>query len=48
MSGIPVLHVESDCIARGWEESLIELNRKGCRIIKFAQGLSASELQVLV
>jgi thymidylate synthase len=32
MSGIPVLYVESDCIARGWEESLIELNRKGCRI----------------
>jgi thymidylate synthase len=32
MSGIPVLHVESDCIARGWEESLIELNRKGCAI----------------
>jgi thymidylate synthase len=30
MSGIPVLHVQSDCIARGWEESLIELNRKGC------------------
>ncbi len=32
MSGIPVLYVESDCIARGWEESLIELNRKGCSI----------------
>jgi thymidylate synthase len=32
MSGIPVLHVESDCIARGWEESLIELNRRGCSI----------------
>ena len=32
MSGIPVLHVESDCIARGWEESLIELNRKGCNV----------------
>jgi thymidylate synthase len=32
MSGIPVLHVEADCIARGWEESLIELNRKGCSI----------------
>ena len=32
MSGIPVLHVESDCIARGWEKSLIELNRKGCNI----------------
>jgi thymidylate synthase len=32
MSGIPVLHVESDCIARGWEQSLIELNRNGCPI----------------
>jgi thymidylate synthase len=32
MSGIPVLHVESDCIARGWEQSLIELNRNGCTI----------------
>jgi thymidylate synthase len=32
MSGIPVLHVEADCIARGWEESLIELNRKGGNI----------------
>jgi thymidylate synthase len=32
MSGIPVLHVEADCIARAWEESLIELNRKGCNI----------------
>ncbi len=32
MSGIPVLHVEADCIARGWEESLIELNRRGCNI----------------
>lgn len=32
MSGIPVLHVEADCIARGWEESLIELHRKGCDI----------------
>ena len=29
MSGIPVLHVEADCIARGWEESLIELHRNG-------------------
>jgi thymidylate synthase len=29
MSGIPVLHVEADCIARGWEESLLELNRNG-------------------
>jgi thymidylate synthase len=32
MSGIPVLHVGADCIARGWEESLIELDRKGCNI----------------
>jgi thymidylate synthase len=32
MSGIPVLHVEADCIARAWEESLIELNHKGCNI----------------
>jgi thymidylate synthase len=32
MSGIPVLHVEADCIARGWEESLIELHRKGCDV----------------
>jgi thymidylate synthase len=32
MSGIPVLYVEADCIARGWEESLIELNRNGCQI----------------
>ena len=32
MNGIPVLYVESDCIARGWEQSLIELHRKGCRI----------------
>jgi thymidylate synthase len=32
MSGIPVLHVESDCIARGWEQSLIELNRSGCKV----------------
>ena len=32
MSGIPVLHVEGDCIARAWENSLIELHRCGCRI----------------
>jgi len=32
MSGIPVLQIEADCIARGWEESLIELNRNGCDI----------------
>lgn len=32
MSGIPVLHVEADCIARGWENSLIELHRSGCSV----------------
>jgi len=32
MSGIPVLHVEADCIARGWEESLVLLYEKGCSI----------------
>ncbi len=32
MSGIPVLHVEADCIARGWENSLIELHTKGCNV----------------
>ena len=30
MKGIPVLHVEGDCIARAWELSLIELHEKGC------------------
>jgi thymidylate synthase len=29
MSGIPVLHVEADSIARAWEESLIELYQHG-------------------
>jgi thymidylate synthase len=29
MKGIPVLHVEADCIARAWELSLIELHRAG-------------------
>ena len=29
MSGIPVLHVEADSIARAWEESLIELYKRG-------------------
>ena len=29
MSGIPVLHVEADSIARAWEESLIELYQRG-------------------
>jgi thymidylate synthase len=32
MNGIPVLHVEADCIARGWEDSLIELHRRGCQV----------------
>jgi thymidylate synthase len=32
MSGIPVLHVEADTIARAWEESLIELDRHGGRV----------------
>jgi len=32
MSGIPVLHVEADCIARAWEESLIQLHRNGCNL----------------
>ncbi len=30
MSGIPVLTVEGDCIARAWENSLIALYRSGC------------------
>jgi len=32
MNGIPVLHVEADSIARAWEESLIELSRRGCDV----------------
>ncbi len=32
MSGIPVLYVQADCIAKAWEESLIELNKNGCNI----------------
>lgn len=32
MNGIPVLHVEGDCIARAWEFSLIELHKHGCSI----------------
>ena len=32
MNGIPVLHAEGDCIARAWENALIELNTNGCRI----------------
>lgn len=30
MKGIPVLHVEGDCIARAWENSLIALHQQGC------------------
>jgi thymidylate synthase len=29
MSGVPVLHVEADSIARAWEESLIALHQHG-------------------
>lgn len=32
MNGIPILHVEADCIARAWEESLTALYEKGCSI----------------
>jgi len=32
MSGIPVLYVEEDCIARAWENSLIKLYRTGCNL----------------
>lgn len=32
MNGIPVLHVEGDCIARAWENSLIALYENGCDI----------------
>ncbi|MBI4325839.1 MAG: hypothetical protein HY674_11320 [Chloroflexi bacterium] len=32
MKGIPVLHVEADCIARAWEQSLLELHQKGCNL----------------
>ncbi|HEX9006813.1 MAG TPA: thymidylate synthase [Bacteroidota bacterium] len=32
MNGIPVLHVDGDCIARAWENSLIALHDAGCRI----------------
>lgn len=32
MNGIPVLHVEADCIARAWELSLVELRERGCVI----------------
>ena len=30
MNGIPVLHAEGDCIARAWENSLVELYSNGC------------------
>jgi thymidylate synthase len=32
MSGIPVISVEGDCIARAWENSLIALHRSGCTL----------------
>jgi thymidylate synthase len=32
MNGIPVLHVEADCIARAWEESLLLLYKCGCNV----------------
>jgi len=32
MNGIPVLHAEGDCIARAWENSLLELYRHGCSV----------------
>ena len=32
MNGIPVLHASGDCIARAWENSLIELHAKGCNV----------------
>jgi hypothetical protein len=32
MKGIPILHMEGDCIARAWELSLIELHQKGCTL----------------
>ena len=32
MAGIPVLHVEADCIAQAWEESLVLLYKCGCDI----------------
>jgi thymidylate synthase len=32
MNGIPILHVTGDCIARAWENSLIELHDKGCSL----------------
>jgi thymidylate synthase len=32
MKGIPVLHVEADCIARAWEQSLVALHAQGCNL----------------
>ena len=32
MSGIPVLTVEGDCIARAWENALLKLYKSGCEI----------------
>jgi thymidylate synthase len=32
MNGIPVLHVEADCIARALEESLVLLYKRGCDV----------------
>jgi len=32
MAGIPVLHVEADCIAQAWEDSLVLLYKCGCDI----------------
>lgn len=32
MNGIPVLHVEGDCIARAWENSLLALHQSGASI----------------
>ncbi len=32
MKGIPILHVEGDCISRAWEQSLIALHEKGCSV----------------
>ncbi len=32
MKGIPILHVEGDCIAQAWELSLMALNEKGCSV----------------
>jgi thymidylate synthase len=31
-NGIPILHVEADCIARAWEQSLIAVYERGCAV----------------